>query len=369
MSNKIDIGIVGTGIYLPKQFREAKDIALETAGVWTEEAVIEKLGIKKVLYANKDEGSQEMSYLAAVDCLNNTGINPLDIDVILSIAEEWKEYPLTTTALYVQGKIGADHAWGIDLQNRCCTSVSAIKIAKDMLIADDEIDVIMIVGGYRNGDFVDYKDKDMLIADDEIDVIMIVGGYRNGDFVNYKDKDMSMMYNLSAGGGAMIIKKNHHKNLVLGSHIIADGTLARTAGVEIGGSCNPITKDNIDTAYKSLKLMEPQKMKDRLNEVSMDNWLICVDESLRKSNLKRQDIDYLGILHIKRSGHNEMLNTLGLKENQTIYLEDYGHIGQIDQILSLHLAQQNGILKPGDNICLLAAGIGYVWASSIVRWN
>ncbi len=340
MSNNIKIGIVGTGIYLPKQFKTARDIALETNGVWTEEAVIEKLGIKKVLYANKEEGSQEMSYLAALDCLNKTNVDPKDIDVILSITEEWKEYPLTTSALYVQGKIGAYNAWGIDLQNRCCTSVSALKIAKDMLVADDEIDTIMIVGGYRNG-----------------------------DFVNFEDKDMSMMYNLSAGGGAMIIKKNHPHNLILGSHIIADGTLARTAGVEIGGSCNPITRENVNTAYKSLKLMDAKKMKDRLNEVSFNNWLRCVDESLRKSNLKRTNIDYLGILHIKRSGHNDMLKELNLSEEQTIYLEDYGHIGQIDQILSLHLAVEKGKLKPGDNICLLAAGIGYVWASSIVRWG
>lgn len=339
MSNTY-IGIVGTGIYLPKQFKTAKDIARETAGVWTEEAVIEKLGIKKVLYGNKNEGAQEMSYLAAVDCLNNTLVDPLEIDVILSITEEWKEYPLTTSALYVQGKIGAINAWGIDLQNRCCTSVSAIKIAKDMLIADDEIDTIMIVGGYRNG-----------------------------DLVNYKDKDMSMMYNLSAGGGAMILKKDYFKNLVLGSHILADGTLARTAGVEIGGSCNPITKENVDIAYKSLKLMDAEKMKNRLNKVSMKNWLTCIDESLRKSNLARENLDYLAILHIKRSGHHEMLNELGLKENQTIYLEDYGHIGQIDQILSIHLAERNGKLKSGDNVCLLAAGIGYVWASTIVRWG
>ena len=340
MSANINVGIVGTGIYLPKQFKTAKDIAQQTNGVWTEEAVIDKLGIKKVLYGNIDEGSQEMSYLAAVDCLNNTSVDPKEIDVILSITEEWKEYPLTTSALYVQGKIGAYNAWGIDLQNRCCTCVSAIKIAKDMLIADEDINTIMIVGGYRNG-----------------------------DFVNYKDKDMSMMYNLSAGAGAMILKKNYSKNLVLGSHIIADGTLARTAGVEIGGSCNPITKENVSTAYKSLKLMDPEKMKNRLNEVSLPNWLTCIDESLRKSKLKRKDIDYLAILHIKRSGHLGMLEELGLTNEQTIYLEDYGHIGQIDQILSLHLAEQNGLIKQGDNICLLAAGIGYVWASSIVRWG
>jgi 3-oxoacyl-[acyl-carrier-protein] synthase-3 len=318
----------------------AKEISDQTNGVWSEEAVVEKLGIKQKYVANDHEGSQEMSYLAAVDCLNNTGVDPLDIDVILSVTEEWKEYPLTTSALYVQGKIGAVNAWGIDLQNRCCTTVSALKIAKDMLVADDEINTIMIVGGYRNGDFVDFTDK-----------------------------HMSMMYNLSAGGGALILKKNYGKNLVLGSHIIGDGTLARTAGVEIGGSCNPITKDNVDKAYKSLRLMDPQAMKDRLNVVSMPNWLTCIDRSLEKSNLTRKDLDFLGILHIKRSGHNFMLNELGLHDEQTIYLENYGHIGQIDQILSLHLGVRNGQIKDGDNVCLLAAGIGYVWASSIVRWG
>jgi len=339
MSEK-NIGIVGTGIYLPKQVMTAKEIADKTKGVWTEEAVRDKLGIKQKLIANKDEGPQEMSYLAAVDCLNNTGVDPLDIDVILSVTEEWKEYPLTTSSLYVQGKIGADNAWGIDLQNRCCTTCSAIKIAKDMLIADDEIDTIMIVGGYRNGDFVDYEDK-----------------------------TMSMMYNLSAGAGAIILQKGYNKNLVLGSHIIGDGSLARTAGVSIGGTCNPITKDNIEQAYKSLTLMEPDKMKARLNEVSMNNWLTCIDQSLRKSKLTRADLDYLAILHIKRSGHEAILQELGLKENQTIYLEEYGHIGQIDQILSLHLGLKQGKIKEGSVICLLAAGIGYVWASTIVRWG
>ena len=81
-------------------------------------------------------------------------------------------------------------------------------------------------------------------------------------------------------------------------------------------------------------------MKNRLNEVSMDNWYQCIDSSLRKSNLKRDDLNYLAILHIKRSGHLMMLESLGLNENQTIYLEEYGHIGQVDQILSLHLGVQ-----------------------------
>ncbi|MCD8562094.1 MAG: 3-oxoacyl-ACP synthase [Acholeplasmataceae bacterium] len=261
----INVGIVGTGIYLPKGRMTAREVSEATKGLWSEQAVIDKLGIReKVLPSHEaKDGTQEMGALAALDAIERTGIDPKDIDVILSVTEEWKEYPLTTSALYIQDRIGAVNAWGIDVQNRCCTTVSAMKMAKDMLIADDEVHVVMIVGGYRNGDFVDYTDK-----------------------------DMSMMYNLGAGGGAIILKKNYGKNLLLGSHVIADGSLSRTAGVEIGGLCNPITLANMDEAKKSLRLMDPIKMKNRLNEVSMPNWYKCIDEALRKSHLERKDIGF-----------------------------------------------------------------------------
>ena len=335
-----NVGIVGTGIYLPKQKVTAKEISEATKGVWAEEAVYQKLGIKQKLVPGEQDGTQEMGVRAALDALKNTGVDPQDIDVIICVGEEWKEYPLTTSALYIQDKIGATNAWGIDVANRCCTTVSAMKMAKDMLIADDDVKIIMVVGGYRNCDFVDYTDK-----------------------------SMSMMYNLGAGAGAIILQKNYHKNLLLGSHIIADGSLARTAGVEIGGTANPITHDNLEEAKKSLRLMEPKKMKDRLNEVSMTNWFMCIDKSLEKAKLERKDIDYLAILHIKRSGHQYILDSLGLTEDQTIYLEDYGHIGQVDQILSLHLALQEKKVKDGSVVCMLAAGIGYVWAANIIKWG
>jgi 3-oxoacyl-[acyl-carrier-protein] synthase-3 len=247
---------------------------------------------------------------------------------------------LTTSALYIQDRIGAVNAWGIDVQNRCCTTVSAIKMAKDMLIADDDISVIMIAGGYRNGDFIDYTDS-----------------------------NVSMMFNLGDGGGAILLKKNLGRNSVLGSHIIADASLARTAGVEIGGQANPITPENLEEAKKSLRLLDAKAMKDRLNEVSMANWNTCIDKAFEKSGVAKSELDYLAILHIKRSGHDGMLKDLNLSQEQSIYLEDYGHIGQIDQILSLKLALDAGKVKAGSVICLLSAGIGYVWAANIIKWG
>jgi len=339
MSN-VNVGIVGIGVYLPETTMSAAEISAATQGVWSTQAVIDKLGIVQKTIPGPHDGTQEMGALAALDCLKNSDVKPEEIDVILCFGEEWKEYPLTTSALYIQDRIQAVNAWGIDVQNRCCTSVAAMKMAKDMLIADDEINVVLVAGGYRNGDFVDYTDK-----------------------------DMSMMYNLGAGGGAILLKKNANKNLLLGSHLVADGSLARTAGVEIGGISQPFTCENLRQGYKSLRLMEPQKMKDRLNAVSSANWMKCIDQALKKSNLKREAIDYLDILHIKRSGHLGMLKDLGLTENQTVYLENYGHIGQVDQILSLYLGLREGKITDGSVVCMIAAGIGYVWAANIVRWG
>ena len=340
MKNDTNVGILGIGTYIPEKYITAKEISQATKGMWTEEAVINKLGIRKKPMPSNEEGTQEMGALAALDALKNTCLDPKKIDVILCIGEEWKEYPLTTSALYIQDRIGAVNAWGIDLANRCCTTVSTLKIAKDMLLADDSINIIMVVGGYRNGDLVDYTDK-----------------------------DMSMMFNLGAGGGALILQKNLNRNLILGSHVIADGSLARAAGVEIGGTVNRINSENLQGAYSSLRLMDAKKMKDRLNEVSVPNWYKCIDKSLEKSELSRDDLDYLAIHHMKRSAHVGMLKDLGLSEEQSIYLEDYGHIGQIDQILSLKLAIEEGKVKEGSVICMLAAGIGYVWAANIIKWG
>jgi 3-oxoacyl-[acyl-carrier-protein] synthase-3 len=333
------VGIIGVGVYIPDQVVTAKEISTYTQGVWSEQAIIDKLGIVEKRVPNEFEGTQEMGALAALNCIEDAKIDPLEIDVILCFGEEWKEYPLTTSALYIQDRIKATNAWGIDVQNRCATSLAAIKMAKDMLLADDEIDTILVAGGYRNSDFVDYTDK-----------------------------NMSMMYNLGAGGGALLLRKNAGKNVILGTHLVADGSLALTAGVEIGGQCHPITKDNIEVANK-LRLMDAEKMKNRLNEVSQHNWMHCIKEALRKSNKTIQDIDFLNILHIKRSAHMGMLNDLGLNENQTIYLEKYGHIGQVDQILTLYLALKEGKVKEGTTMCMIAAGIGYVWAASIVQWG
>ncbi|GAB4350781.1 MAG: ketoacyl-ACP synthase III [Gammaproteobacteria bacterium] len=337
---EVKVGIVGTGLYIPEPRMSAAEIAAETGGVWSAKAVEEKLGIVEKTLPGEEDGTQEMGVRAGLDLLRRTGVDPRSIDVVLCIGEEWKEYPLTTSGIYIQERIGATNAWAIDVQQRCCTAVAAMKMARDMIVADPEIDTVLVVGGYRNCDLIDFSDP-----------------------------TLSMMYNLAAGGGAILLKRNHPVNHLLGTHLMSDGTMARDAGVRYGGINCPIDESNLHKARRSLCLFNPEHMKARLNAVSMDNWMRCIERAFGKAGIDRRRLGYLAILHIKRSMHRTMLEKLGLSETQSIYLEHYGHIGQIDPILSLHLALERGRVADGTVVCMVAAGIGYAWAANVIRWG
>ena len=342
-----DVGILGYGLYIPQTFMTAAEIAAATEGRWTEAAVREKLGIAKKSIPGPGDGTQEMAARAALDALARTGVDPMEIDLVLCMGEEWKEYPLTTSAIHIQERIGARRAWGIDIQQRCNTTVAAIKIAKDMMISDPEISTALIVGGYRNGDLIDFTDP-----------------------------DVSFMYDLAAGAGALLLRRGHARNRVLGAHIITDGSLSRDTGVWYGGTEHPIESlPDAELAVlrnkgnRSLRVFDAGHMKARLEQVSMPNWLECIDRALAKSGATRADIGYLNVLHFKRSMHATLLAELGLAPERAVYLEDYGHLGQVDFMVSLHEGLQRGRLKDGDLMVAIAAGIGYVWGAVVVRWG
>ena len=63
------------------------------------------------------------------------------------------------------------------------------------------------------------------------------------------------------------------------------------------------------------------------------------------------------------------MNQLGVKPKQTRYLGEFGHHGQNDQILSLELAIEENLIKDGDLVLMISAGIGYAWDALLVRWG
>ena len=108
---------------------------------------------------------------------------------------------------------------------------------------------------------------------------------------------------------------------------------------------------------------------DRLGAVSQPNFIQVIDQAVERSGHSRAEIKFLALTHMKPSFHHGLLRELGLRDDQAIYLDEFGHIQSVDQQLALFLAQQRGLLRDGDLVVLAGAGTGYTWAASAVRWG
>ena len=60
---------------------------------------------------------------------------------------------------------------------------------------------------------------------------------------------------------------------------------------------------------------------------------------------------------------------LGVPLERAAYLDDTGHMSGVDPLLALDRAVRGGDVRDGDLVLLLAAGTGYTWAASTVRWG
>ena len=110
-------------------------------------------------------------------------------------------------------------------------------------------------------------------------------------------------------------------------------------------------------------------MKAGLDRVSLANFVRVAEGALARSGATPADVAYLCPLHMKRSMHLELLESLGLDEARSAYLDDTGHMSGVDPLLALDRAARAERLAAGDLVLLLSAGTGYTWAASVVRWG
>ena len=109
-------------------------------------------------------------------------------------------------------------------------------------------------------------------------------------------------------------------------------------------------------------------MKGGLDECRLPNFVAVPVGALERSGAKLEDVSYLCGIHMKRSMHDAIVAELGLAR-RAAYLDDTGHMSGVDPLLALDRASAPGRLTDGDLVLMLAAGTGYTWAATVVRWG
>ena len=332
------IGIAAIATYLPAAVETASQIAL--AANIPEAVVIEKLGIRQKHLAEAHDTPSAMAAEAARKALAIAELDPMDVDLIIYHGSEYKDYVVWSAAAKIQHLIGAKRAYAYEIYALCAGSPVAIKTARDQMRADPTL---------RN--------------------VLLVSAARENELVRYDNQQARFMFNFGAGASAMLLRRDYATNQVLESAVLVDGSFSENVVMRGGGARFPASQATVDAGYHQLDVLQLEDMRDRLGLVSQPNFVQVIDQAVTRSGYRRSDIDFLAITHMKPSFHNGLLHDLGLRPDQAIYLDDYGHIQSVDQQLALDLAQQRGLLKAGDLVVLAGAGTGYTWAASAVRWG
>ncbi|HWP69375.1 MAG TPA: 3-oxoacyl-ACP synthase [Rectinemataceae bacterium] len=331
------VGIAGIGIYIPPKRMTAKDLSA-ASGVH-EDVIAQKFGVKSKPVAGPDETTAEMGYEAAVAALEDAGIAAESIDLVIWCGAQHKDYPCWLAGLNVANRLGANRAWSFDMEAMCGSMMAALDVAKSLMLVRDDLSTVLLVSGYRNN-----------------------------DLINLASPPTRFMMDIGSGGSACVLVKNLGKNAVLSSAFRGDGSLSEMCVVPVLGSKAWPPKPE-DAARAFFVVPDEAAFRAKLGQTTMPNFYAVIRDALAKSGLSEKDVDYLAILHFKRSAHFAVLAELGLKEEQSTYLDDYGHIGQNDQLLSIKLGLESGKICEGAKIVLVGAGLGFVWASTVVQWG
>lgn len=332
------VGIVGTAAWLPERWMTAEDIA--TASGIPADVVVEKFGLRGKHVAGPDEHVSTMSIEVGRRLFDEVDVDPGEVDAVVYFGSTWKDHPVWQAAPRVADALGCRNAFGLELDYVSCGTPVALRVCRDLLQAEGELRTVLAVAACRESHLV--------------------------DFANARAR---FTYNFADGATAALLRSGHPRNAVLGSHMITDGSFANDVMVPAGGSVEPATVQSVAAGRHLLDVTDPVGMKERLDPVTLPNFVHAAEEACRRSGLTLADVDYLCGIHMKRSIHHALLDALGIPASRAAYLDDTGHMSGVDPLLALDRATRAGDVADGDVVLLLAAGTGYTWAAQVVRWG
>lgn len=344
------IGIRSIGVYYPEKIETSKDIAV-LSGI-PEEVIRLKFGIESKHKASPDETVSDMCVKAAINCLEGI-ISPEEIDLIIYHGSEYRDYYLYNCSAHIQHKLGAVNSKTFEVHNLCSSGALSLQIAKSLLITQSELKNVLLVVGTRESDLIDYKNS-----------------------------RARFMFNFGDGAAACLVQKGYEKNQILETEMITDGRFAADVAVYGVGNVNfhknrIVDKNlqNVEAAgdgsigYLGLDVANPEKMKVELDPISLPNFCKVIEKAVEKSGYKKDRINFLAPIFMKKSILDLILKEFGMTEEQSFILKNFGHVQSADAYIAIHEGLKLGRIKDKDLVVLLGAGTGYSWAATAVRWS
>ena len=299
----------------------------------TDEWIRSRTGIRERRILGDGKASSDMGAEAVKLLLQQRGMDPKDVEVII-VATITPDMFFPSTGNLIQDKIGAINAWSFDISAACSGFLFALSLGAQIIEA----------GRYKN--------------------VVVVGADKMSSITNYTDRNTCVLFG-DAAAAVLLEPALDDESGILDFVLHSDGSGAEYLHLKAGGSKYPATVETVanDWHYiyqdgKTVFKFAVQKMADISEEV------------LVRNNYTGDDVKMLIPHQANLRIIDAAAKRLGLdKEKVMINIDRYGNTTAATIPLALSEAYQTGMLEKGDLLVFATFGAGFTWGSALVKWG
>ena len=321
--------ITAVGHYLPDDRLTNSDLEqmVETNDEWIQS----RTGIKeRRILKDDDKATAYMGIKAAEEAIEQRGINPEEIDVIV-VGTVTPDYLFPATACIIQEAIGATNAYGFDLSAACSGFLFSLTTAANM-IESGRAKKVLVVGSDKMSSIIDFTDRATCIL--------------FGD-----------------GAGAVLLEESDDETGLIDYVHHTEGDTEGLLYQPAGGSLNPASAKTVEERLHFVK----QNGRVVFKKATMGMADVSA-EIMKRNNLGSDDVDWLVPHQANKRIIDATAKRVGLpEENVMINIQNYGNTTSGTIPLCLYDWQDQ--LNYGDNLILASFGGGLTWGAIYLTWG
>lgn len=325
----IRVGIAGTGSYLPERVvaNSFFEGYLDTSDEW----IVKRTGIKERRFASDDEATSDLSIKASQEALENAGIAPEDLDLVV-LGTLTPDYLLPSTACLVQDALGAKNAGAFDCNAACTGFLTALHTGE------------------------------AFVASGRARRVLVIGAEKLTSFVNFQDRGSCIIFGDGAGAAVLTPHEECGQGEILRTTLGADGSGFDFIHMPGGGSRTPPTQETIEAKKHYIGMRGREVYRFAVTYMS---------EMIRQM-MEGHSLDELSLVvphQVNLRIIQAALERLEIDENKVmVNIETFGNTSAATVPIALHQALQEKRIEKGKLVCLVAFGAGLTWGGTLVRW-
>jgi len=323
------VEIVATGRYLPERVvtNEELERMVDTSDEW----IRERTGIRERRIASQEQTCAEMGAEAARIAMCRAQVHPGEIDLIV-VSTATPDRLLPSTACDLQALLGASNAAAFDISAACSGFIYALSVAEGYLAAGRG-EIALVISTEKMSGITDWTDRSTCVL--------------FGD-----------------GAGAAVLRRATNGRGLISQFMRSDGTLAELLWRPAGGVKVPLDHQLLDERMHLVKMAGREVFKAAVRSMAE-----AADQALLRAGLTGEDID----LFVPHQANIRIIEATARyagipMEKVFVNVDRYGNMSSATVPIALDEAQEQGRLKPGDNVLLVAFGAGFTWGSAVLRW-